>query len=696
MNCPSSLLLLLLGLSLHSACITRANVAGQHGSQDGGHESLVVETTSGLMRGFSRTVLDREVHVFYGVPFAKPPVGPLRFRKPLPIEPWHGILNATTLPNSCYQERYEYFPGFEGEEMWNPNTNISEDCLYLNIWVPQKLRLRHKESPDNVGNNGMAILVWVYGGGFMSGTATLDVYDADIMAAAGNAIIASIQYRVGAFGFLYLNQHFVNSEEAPGNMGLWDQALALKWLRENARVFGGDPDLITIFGESAGGSSVSLHLISPVTQGLVRRGILQSGTLNAPWSYMTGEKANEVARVLVDDCGCNSTMLQENPARVMACMRSVDAKTLSVQQWNSYWGILGFPSAPTIDGVFLPKDPLDLVREADFKNTEILIGNNENEGRKHWRSTSFSLEVSINLKTEGPKQKLSRASQLGFQLCCQMQYYCSSFRNLYKFLFQYTDWDRVNDGYHNQRAIADIVGDYFFICPSTHFAQLFADRGMTVYYYFFTQRTSTNVWGKWMGVMHGDEVEYVFGHPLNKSLEYTDNERDLSLRMIHYFSRFAYTGMPTVTETEWPSYTRNHPKYFIWNAEKKNAFGRGPRTTACAFWNEFLPRLKGVPDPTPEACKSAMASSVSAGVSQLHSSSTIASIILLPVLVPDWAEKFHRRYRPTNRSYNERCLRFKVVLAVVNIVVDLDICRDPRLKTKDTRQKREMDPCNRL
>lgn len=380
MNCPSSLLLLLLGLSLHSACITRAN--GQHGGQEGGsHDSLVVETTSGLMRGFSRTVLDREVHVFYGVPFAKPPVGPLRFRKPLPIEPWHGILNTTTLPNSCYQERYEYFPGFEGEEMWNPNTNISEDCLYLNIWVPQKLRLRHKESPDNVGSNGMAILVWVYGGGFMSGTATLDVYDADIMAAASNAIIASIQYRIGAFGFLYLNQHFINSEEAPGNMGLWDQALALKWLRENARVFGGDPDLITIFGESAGGSSVSLHLISPVTQGLVRRGILQSGTLNAPWSYMTGEKANEVARVLVDDCGCNSTMLQENPARVMACMRSVDAKTLSVQQWNSYWGILGFPSAPTIDGVFLPKDPLDLVREADFKDTEILIGNNENEGR---------------------------------------------------------------------------------------------------------------------------------------------------------------------------------------------------------------------------------------------------------------------------------------------------------------------------
>ena len=378
---PTTMTNLVFLLLLLCSSSVRANVSSQRNNV---HNDLkVVETTSGLVRGFSRTILDKEVHIFYGIPFAKPPIGPLRFRKPLPIEPWHGILNATVLPNSCYQERYEYFPGFPGEEMWNPNTNISEDCLYLNIWVPQKFRLRHKgsEPPNNGDKNGLPLLVWIYGGGFMSGTATLDVYDADIMAVTSNAIIASMQYRVGAFGFLYLNKHFTNSEEAPGNMGLWDQALALRWLRDNAAAFGGDPDLITIFGESAGGSSVSLHLISPVTRGLVRRGILQSGTLNAPWSYMTGEKANEVARILVDDCGCNSTMLQENPARVMACMRSVDAKTISVQQWNSYWGILGFPSAPTIDGIFLPKDPLDLLREADFKDTEILIGNNKNEGK---------------------------------------------------------------------------------------------------------------------------------------------------------------------------------------------------------------------------------------------------------------------------------------------------------------------------
>lgn len=371
------------------------NLTNGTNSRDVHNDPLVVETTSGMVRGLSRSVLGREVHVFYGIPFAKPPVGPLRFRKPLPIDPWHGVLEATTLPNSCYQERYEYFPGFEGEEMWNPNTNISEDCLYLNVWVPQKLRLRHKSTElPGTERPKVPILVWIYGGGYMSGTATLDIYDADIMAATSDVIVASMQYRVGAFGFLYLNKHFGNSEEAPGNMGLWDQALAIRWLRDNAAAFGGDPDMITLFGESAGGGSVSLHLISPVTRGLVRRGILQSGTLNAPWSFMTGEKANDVARVLVDDCNCNSTMLNDNPSRVMACMRSVDAKTISVQQWNSYWGILGFPSAPTIDGKFLPKHPLELIKEGDFEDTEILIGNNKNEGQLHFIHkflTPFSL-----------------------------------------------------------------------------------------------------------------------------------------------------------------------------------------------------------------------------------------------------------------------------------------------------------------
>ncbi|XP_050505413.1 acetylcholinesterase-like [Diabrotica virgifera virgifera] len=109
-------------------------------------------------------------------------------------------------------------------------------------------------------------------------------------------------------------------------------------------------------------------------------------------------------------------------------------------------------------------------------------------------------------------------------------------------IFQYTNWEQVHDGYLNQKMIGDVVGDYFFVCPTNDFAELAAERGMKVYYYYFTHRTSTSLWGEWMGVMHGDEIEYVFGHPLNLSLQFNSRERELSLKIMQVFTRFAGTG----------------------------------------------------------------------------------------------------------------------------------------------------------
>ncbi|XP_018327669.1 acetylcholinesterase [Agrilus planipennis] len=587
-------------------------------------DPLVVETTTGMVRGYSKTVLGREVHVFTGIPFAKPPLEQLRFRKPVPIEPWHGILNATKLPNSCVQERYEYFPGFEGEEMWNPNTNISEDCLYLNLWVPQRLRIRHHDNKPRGDLPKVPILIWIYGGGFMTGSATLDIYDADIMAATNDVIVASMQYRVGAFGFLYLNKYFGHgSEEAPGNMGLWDQALAIRWIKDNAPAFGGDPHQITLFGESAGGSSVSIHLLSPVTRGLAKRGILQSGTMNAPWSYITGEKAQTVGEVLVKDCGCNVSLLRTKPHQVLDCMRAVDAKTISSQQWNSYSGILGFPSAPTIDGVFLPKHPIEMMNEGDYEDMEILLGSNNDEG------TYFILYDFIDyFEKDGPSY-LQRDKY--HEIINQI------FKNMSRLekdaiVFQYTDWEHVNDGYINQKMIGDVVGDYFFICPSNLFAESMAARGMKVYYYFFTHRTSTSLWGEWMGVMHGDEIEYVFGHPLNMSLQFNSRERELSLKMMQAFSRFAALGKPVTDDVNWPLYTKEQPQYFIFNADK-NGIGKGPRATACAFWNNFLPKLRENLDLREAPCEAGVVGAVSSSAEDITSFAILLSLSFLSQLL---------------------------------------------------------------
>lgn len=568
-----------------------AGAAGGGGAGGGGgggsavddtDEIPVVVTSTGLVQGYTKIIANREVRVYTGIPFAKPPVGQLRFRRPVPVDPWTGVLNATRLPNTCYQERYEYFPGFVGEEMWNPNTKLSEDCLYLNIWIPKKQRTRHHS--NNAHHAKIPVLVWIYGGGYMSGTSTLDIYDGDLLAATFDVMIASMQYRLGAFGSLYLTPELPeDSDDAPGNMGLWDQALAIKWIKENAAAFGADPETITLFGESAGGGSVSVHLISPETRGMVKRGIIQSGTVNAPWSYMTGERAVDIAKKLLDDCNCNSTSLDSNPIGTMSCMRSVDASTISKKQWNSYSGILGFPSAPTVDGILLPEHPLDMLAKANFSDIDILIGSNLNEG------TYFLLYDFVDFfdrtsATALPREKFVQIVNVIFKDRTQLE------RDA--IIYQYSGWEKkeVDDIYSNQKQLSDVVADYFFVCPTNLFANIVSSRGARVYYYFFTHRTDSHLWGDWMGVLHGDEMQYVFGHPLNMSMPYNARERDLSIRIMEAFTRFSLTGTPVSDDIDWPLYNESKPIYHVWNAAEMHV-GYGPRAAECQFWNGFFPKI---------------------------------------------------------------------------------------------------------
>ncbi|XP_047486773.1 acetylcholinesterase-like [Penaeus chinensis] len=532
-------------------------------------DALVVQTKTGLVRGFREKVLGEYVDVFLGIPFAKPPLGDLRFKKPVPIDPWHGIFDATTLPKSCIQEAYASFPGFEGEEMWNPNTELSEDCLYLNLWVPASLR--------EPGAKPAEVLVWIYGGGYMAGTSTLEVYDGDLMAVANNFIVASMQYRVGAFGYIYLD-----IDEAPGNQGMYDQALAMKWIKDNAPYFGGNPERITLFGESAGASSAAFHLLSPVSIDLFDKVILQSGVPNNPWAIMSADKAYDIALKLVDDCKCNSSLVAEDPSRVMECMRRVDAASISIEQWNSYGGILQFPSTPIVDGAFLPDDPMEMIQRGECKKTQVLLGSNKDEG------TFFILYDFLKYFKKDGENHLRREEFL--EIINEIFKDWSAVERE-AIIFQYTSWEDMENGYLNQKAVSDVVGDYFFVCPTNLFAQLYAENCDDVYYYFFTHRTSINPWGEWMGVLHADEINYVFGLPLNRSNGYTHSEAEFSRRLMQYYKKFAATGRPVDYEDEWPVYTRAHPRYYEWNPTSRSV-GKGPRATACAFWNELMPMLR--------------------------------------------------------------------------------------------------------
>lgn len=247
-----------------------------------GQDDLIISTDKGKVRGLRLPVPGGSGYVgaFLGIPYAKPPLDLLRFKRPEPAEVWNGIQDATQYSNSCFQELDTLYPEFPGANMWNPNTRISEDCLYLNVWTPS-INLQNRAKPL------VPVMVWIFGGGFSTGTASLDVYDGRFLSQSQQVVVVSMNYRLGALGFLSLPE----SKSIKGNAGLFDQRLALSWVSKNIAAFGGDPSSVTLFGESAGAGSVGHHLLSQGSHGLFTRAILQSGSPNALWATVEPAQA---------------------------------------------------------------------------------------------------------------------------------------------------------------------------------------------------------------------------------------------------------------------------------------------------------------------------------------------------------------------------------------------------------------------
>lgn len=280
----------------------------------------------------------KSVDHFLGIPFAKPPIKELRFASPEIHEGWKDFLDVVKLPPTCWQY---IFSGFDivnaGARMWVNNTEMSEDCLYLNVW-----------RPSGISNANLPVMVWVYGGGYTTGTSTLEVYNGTYLAAKHDVIVVSMQYRLGAFGFLRINprgnrfnREPVNSTKlALGNMGLKDQLLALEWVQNEIRNFGGDPNEVTVFGESSGAVSVSALWISPKAKTLFKRAIIQSGSIFARWGLHDLHMANHRAAV-VSSLYCPSAfslhVLSTEPTKSLA------REFLSFLIFKCHFSVLIFP-----------------------------------------------------------------------------------------------------------------------------------------------------------------------------------------------------------------------------------------------------------------------------------------------------------------------------------------------------------------
>ena len=278
--------------------------------------SLIVNTLAGRVRGMTAVAATgKQVDVWNSIPFGQPPLGDLRFRHPRPMDPWDGIRDTRDMPNSCWQTMDDFFGNFAGSTMWNANTERSEDCLYLSVTVP-------RPRPKNA-----AVMVWIFGGGFVTGSSTLEVYDPKILVSEENIIYVTLQYRVASLGFLYFDQ-----PGAPGNMGMLDQVMALQWVHSNIAFFGGNPNNITLFGESAGAASVSMHLLSPLSRNLFSQAIMQSGSATAPWATVDREETIIRGLRLAEAVGCPHS--RANLSATLDCLKTINASTLVNNEVN--------------------------------------------------------------------------------------------------------------------------------------------------------------------------------------------------------------------------------------------------------------------------------------------------------------------------------------------------------------------------
>ncbi|KAL1422744.1 hypothetical protein MTO96_003826 [Rhipicephalus appendiculatus] len=267
---------------------------------------IVVSTSEGKVRGMTETVLGKHIDVFLGIPYAVPPTGELRFRKPVPQPPWKNTYDATSVKDSCMQPRVPYI-------FYIP-TPLSEDCLYLNVWTPKAS-----------SKTRLPVLLWFFGGTFLVGSAYETRYDGAALPALNDVVVVSCNFRSGMFGFLD-----TNTEGAPGNMALWDQILVMKWVQRNIAAFGGDPDLVTAVGESSGAMDIHLHLMSPYSDGLFRRMFSMSGTetsnANVDSIFESVSLGNSVAALL----GCADVFqdLTTHTDKVLDCLRSKPAQDI--------------------------------------------------------------------------------------------------------------------------------------------------------------------------------------------------------------------------------------------------------------------------------------------------------------------------------------------------------------------------------
>jgi para-nitrobenzyl esterase len=457
-----------------------------------------VQTNAGLVSG----VVQNGINVFKGIPFAAPPVGDLRWKAPQPVQPWTGIKNCDTFSASPMQASPAPFSMWS-EEFLIRKEPISEDCLYLNVWTSST-------STDKK----LPVLVWIYGGGFVSGGSNVPIYDGEAMAKEG-IVFVSINYRVGIFGFF---AHPDLTKEAPyhasGNYGILDQVAALQWVHKNIASFGGDPSNVTIAGQSAGSMSVNVLVASPLAKGLFNKAIAESGASFLRNSANNLQQAEEAG--VKTAASLHASSLEE--------LRKLPASALMKTQ--SQRGVI-------IDGYVLPQSIAAIFHENKANKVALLTGWNENEG----------LSGPIKNTTDYIKQIQEQYGENAERL---LKYY-PAVNNSIASASQY-----------------DLSRDVIFGVQNYTWANTASEQGNNVYVYRFTRKVpGTGQYAKY-GAFHTGEVPYAYNNLKFVNRPWTDIDHKLAGVMSSYWVNFIKTGSPNGKDLpEWKAYNTNEKAVMI-------------------------------------------------------------------------------------------------------------------------------------
>ncbi|XP_048211356.1 cocaine esterase-like isoform X2 [Perognathus longimembris pacificus] len=511
--------------------------------------SPIRTTHTGQVRGSLVHVKDTNVgvHTFLGIPFAKPPVGPLRFAPPEPPEPWSGVRDGTSHPAMCLQNADNMRElAMTLLNVTLPHTPISEDCLYLSIYSPA-----HAHEGSN-----LPVMVWIHTGALVIGMASL--YDGSRLAATEDVVVVTIQYRLGVPGFFS-----TGDQHATGNWGLLDQVAALRWVQQNIAHFGGNPDRVTIFGQSAGGISVSSHVLSPMSQGLFHGAIMESGVALVP--LFISSSSDMVSSMVANLSACE----QVNSEALVRCLRgkSEEEMLAITKAFKIIHGV--------VDGAFLPRHPKELLASADFQRVPSIIGVNTDEyGWVLSRDLSTSKEIDKK-KIQATLQNLLEAMMLP-----------AEYGELLKkeYLIDAEDPKMVLTRF------CELMGDAIFVIPALQVAS-FQRSHIPVYFYEFQHKPNffKNIKPPHVKTDHGDEVPFIFGSAFGgRQVDFTEEEKLLSRRMMKYWANFARNGNPNSEDLfHWPLFDENE-KYL--QLDVHPAVGQALKASRLKFWSNTLPQ----------------------------------------------------------------------------------------------------------